>query len=440
MENDVNKKRINVLVVSVSAWREDKAFGNTCSNFFGEWHDANLLNLYLRTELPQNNVCSRYFNITEKQIIKNFFSPRHIGNDFDKEYINEILKKEQVSKSVGQDKRIQKTLLSVSEEMFFLATELLWKFGAWKNKKLNDFLNQKIDIIFAPASKNIYLSSIVEYCRKQTGAKLVFFFGDDVFFWKSKNPLKYLRKAPLQQEVKKTAGRAVKLYGASKKLCDEYEKYLGKEIEPLYKGCLFDRFGVKKSVSKPIKIVYAGNLLYGRWITLDALAQAIEKINAGGEKITLEIYTTAAVTPLLEIALNRGNSSKIMGARPYEEIKVILASADIVLHVESFEEEAILTTRLSFSTKIIDAMQSGSCLMAIGPDCVASIEYLESLKGAIVVTDLKKIDNTIIKIIENPDDITSKALLLREYAKAHHDLAVVREKLQSDFIALARSG
>ncbi len=46
-----------------------------------------------------------------------------------------------------------------------------------------------------------------------------------------------------------------------------------------------------------------------------------------------------------------------MGPRSYDEIKHIMHEADVVLHVESFDEKSIETVKYSFSTKIIDCLQ-----------------------------------------------------------------------------------
>jgi glycosyltransferase involved in cell wall biosynthesis len=207
----------------------------------------------------------------------------------------------------------------------------------------------------------------------------------------------------------------------------------------LYKGCFFEKHEKKVSISSPIKIVYAGNLFYGRWEILKLLADEIERINTDSVKMFLEIYTTATITHEIDKALNRGPSSCIMGALPYEDIKKVLQKADIVLHVESFEPKQIKSTRLSFSTKIIDCMQSGSCMMAIGPSSVASIQYLSEIEGSIVVDDLNKLREVLKSIINNPNIIIENAEKLNQYARVNHNLEVNRDRLKNDFREICNS-
>lgn len=152
----------------------------------------------------------------------------------------------------------------------------------------------------------------------------------------------------------------------------------------------------------------------------------------------MEVFTTATITDEINVALNRGQSSRIKGALPYEDVKRVLKEADIVLHVESFEPKQIKSTRLSFSTKIIDCMQSGSCLMAIGPQNIASIDYLKNIEGPIVVTEISRIGETLSNLIKKPENILSKANSLQKYAMKQHDINIVHERIQRDFSDLLK--
>ena len=157
-----------------------------------------------------------------------------------------------------------------------------------------------------------------------------------------------------------------------------------------------------------------------------------EKLNQNGIKARLEIYTASTITEQMKRKLNRGNTSEIRGVKPYEEIKQIMHEADIVLHVESFEKKEIETVRYSFSTKIIDCMQSGTQVLGIGPKGIASIEYLKKVEGVIVIDDKTKIESTVQNISQNENKIIKNALYTRQYALKHHDINDVQKKLRED--------
>lgn len=359
--------RIKALVISTSSWNDTNAVGNTFSNFFENWGNTEFYNIFLREDLPQNNVCTSYFQLTERQLLMKILRNTRPGVSFSSADIQTLKHNSYVEKRQNIERKLLDFFRTKSRTIAVFARELLWKVGGWKNQNLDDFLEKNnFAYIFAFAATPIYFQNIVQYCQSKTGAKLFLFFADDVYNYRRYMPLAFLYKSLFRKSIRKSVSQAYKLYGASIELCEEYKHFFNKDIEPLYKGCMLEHTTVKTKTSTPIKIVYAGNLYYGRWKVLKELVNEIEKINRNGYRMTLEIYTTATITPKLDSALNRGVSSKIMGGRPYDEIKKILAAADIVLHVESFYHKEIAKTRLSFSTKIIDCLQSGSCFMAIG--------------------------------------------------------------------------
>ena len=109
------------------------------------------------------------------------------------------------------------------------------------------------------------------------------------------------------------------------------------------------------------------------------------------------------------------------GRQDYSFIKEQLAQADIVLHVESFENSQILKTKYSFSTKIIDGLQSGSVLLAIGPKEVASIRYIQKIPGTYVISDIEKINQELDSVFGNSHEYVDRAEKIRQYAEEYHD-------------------
>ena len=92
----------------------------------------------------------------------------------------------------------------------------------------------------------------------------------------------------------------------------------------------------------------------------------------------------------------------------------------MVLLIESFEEEEKAKTRYSFSTKIIDALQSGSSILAVGPDDISSIRYLDSVSGSIVINGLSDFESKMSYISENPEILIENAEKIREFALKNH--------------------
>lgn len=221
-----------------------------------------------------------------------------------------------------------------------------------------------------------------------------------------------------------------KVYGISQPMCDAYSKEFGCEVSLLHKGC--ELCAPRTDVNKPIEIVYAGNLMYGRDDILGKLALSLQSINTSEIKAVLRIYTGTTITDDIDSKLNLGESSQIAGAKPYDDIKKIMKRSDVVLHVESFEPDQMKLVRYSFSTKITDCMQSGSVMMAIGPSGIASIEYSKQIPGSIVVDDLNKLEYELKGIVDNPETLVGRAKMINDYAKTHFEIGMVRSRLQNE--------
>ena len=60
---------MNILVITRNAWDDKNSIGNTISNLFCAWEDAKFLNLYFREASPQNEVCTQYYQLSEKRLL-----------------------------------------------------------------------------------------------------------------------------------------------------------------------------------------------------------------------------------------------------------------------------------------------------------------------------------------------------------------------------------
>ena len=171
---------------------------------------------------------------------------------------------------------------------------------------------------------------------------------------------------------------------------------------------------------------------------MGVLAKAIEKVNNGIQKAYLDIYSGTPVNEDILSMLNIEGASTLHKARSFEDIKQIMREADIVLHVESFDEEQMKLVRLSFSTKITDCMQSGSMMMAIGPEIVASIDYATRLPGCVVVNNLDNLDKTIRGLLDCNNTIIENAAKTNRFALKNVELNQLRNRLKSEFESLYR--
>lgn len=414
---------MKVLVLGNSTWSDTNSVGNTLSNWFEGWKDAEFSFMYSRGAYPDNNCCKRYYAVSPIDIIKHILTPWRIGKRF---CIDDIIK--------GQRSNAEENALNniggYKRYIAKLFVDLLYASNIWFNKKAKRFIAEvNPDIVFLFAISDAYRYNIIRYVKKHTQAKIVEFIADDMYIQYS--DAKNLLGGMLKRRYPKMLKMADKLYGASELLCENYGRLFDVEIAPLYKGCELSTFRTK--VNKPLKFIYAGNLYWGRADTLSKLVEALERINKNGIRVVLSIYSNSFVDAEIRRKLNSKYGATIHKAIPYRQIKTLMTESDIVLHVESFDNEQIKLVHYSFSTKIIDCLQSGSTMMVIGPKGISSVEYARKIPGAIVVDEMEKLPDVLNRMLCEPESLVDRASMINDYAIEHHLLSRVRSNLQHDF-------
>lgn len=411
---------MRVLIISDVPWRDDNSVGNTFSNIFENFNGVEFANLYCKAGMPDSKIVQNFYQITEKQLILKF-----LGKKSKEKVINsaEVLNK--------KEQKFYDVLRTLRFQSFFLIRELIWKIGNWKSEELSSFLNDfKADIVFSFCLDSVYYNNLVEYCNNNSKSKLVLFLADDVYAIQKRNPIYLIYKLFSRSRIRRLIKKSDLVYGASPQLCEEYSKTFNKEMSPLYKVCN-NVVRSKLTVNQPIKITYTGNLYYGRLETLSLIAQALKEINSNGTRIMLDIYTSGLTNSKMYSMLNIKGSTRLLGSITYDKVKEILQESDIVLHVESFKQNEIKKTRLSFSTKIVDCMQSGSCLLAVGPLETASISLLNNYKIAQVISSnqVEVIKESILNLVNNTEIITKTAAEMHNFASKNHSVQSINKNL-----------
>ena len=418
---------MNILIISNIELDERNACGNTFSNWLTNWEGDTIYSIYSRDSIPNNNFCQKYLSISAFSIIKNIFCVKRIGKIFNND----------LNKDISKRNTNEQHLINYSKKNFsdflYVINDILYSSRIWQNKKYKDFINEiQPDIVFYFAKSEAFIYQNLKYIKKYTKAKLIAFYADDMYsMYKNGGGL---RNHIFQKRFLKLVRLADKNYGASELMCNTYAKKFGLTLSPLYKGCAIS--APKNTVNKPIKIVYAGNLYYGRGDVLAKIALSLNRINVTGTKGILEIYSGTKISEQLTKQLNIEGTSKFMGERPFSEILSILKNADIVLHVESFLQQNMDIVRLSYSTKISDCLQSGSMMLVIGPNGVASVEEAKLIDGAVIINEEANIHSRLESLLSHPIEIAKRAKITNEIAKQKFPIEKVRRNLRNDFLHL----
>ena len=403
-----------VLVVSTNAWRDNTGI-NTLIEFFKCWDSERIAQIYTKSTLPNTTICNKFFSISENAVMKSILKRNVVTG---KKVYNETNVTEKNSQSLVDEQKLYLKYKGKIRELLVLCREFVWKFGKWKTEELDRFVDEfDADVLFIPIYPTIYMGRIQKYIIERTQKPVVSYLADDNYTYKSvhKDPISLLHRYILRKYVKFIVDHSSKLMVIAPKQKEEYDRIFGVDSIIMTKGIDFDPFKLYQ-VGKPIKMVYTGKLIIGRWKSLAAIANAFENINRNGVKIELDIYTTDSLTDEQNKLLNR-NGCSVKGALTLEQVKTVQKEADILVFVESLEKKFRYTARLSFSTKITDYLKSGKCIFAIGDKDIAPIDYFERYDAAVTATDYEQIAEKLAKLVDTPN-------LVLEYAKKAYDCGV----------------
>ena len=435
----MGSENMKILVFSDSAWDDTNALGNTLSNWFSGdiWKCDSFANIYFRNSFPNNSICNSYFKITIFDMVKHYFKNNKIGVSFKTGNNNiEIISKN----NLNFEKKCINLVHKIKSNFIYSIMDYLFRKEKWINTKLINYVKDfNPDIVFAFLTSVSSLNSFVKYIKNNTDSKVVIFIADDMLNIYNNKP-KYQKKL-LIRDMQNIITNSDKIYAISDKIKEEYMIKYNKNIDILYKGCNF-KYDVKNTINNPLEFVYAGNLLYGRDKVLSIIAKSIDKYNTISNKrvAILKIYTSDYIDTSLKKELCIGESSFVMGKKNYDEIQRIMNLADFNIHVESFDKQNIEKVRYSFSTKIIDCLQSGSNFIGIGPDTINSIQYISKIPGVTIINQIDSIEESIFKLVKNKNQIIDNSNKIRTYAKKYHDSNKTQKRIRKEFLKLIENG
>lgn len=408
-----------ILVVSINAWRDNTGI-NTLIEFFKCWDKNKLAQIYTRSALPKTSVCERFFQISENDVIKSIFKR---GITTGRVVYNQTEESAQSQAAVFAEKKRYSNKNKVNGFMT-ICRELVWTLGKWKTKELDSFISDfDPEVLFVPIYPTEYMGKIQKYIIKSTKKSVVAYLADDNYTYRAvkKSPFSLWHRFLLRKQVKWLVKNSSKVLVIAPKQKEEYDRLFGVDSIVLTKGIDFSQYPFEeKPLNTPVKMVYTGKLIIGRWKSLAAIAEALGKINGNDRKLELDIYTTDELTKKQAEALNK-NGCQVKGALTLAQVQAVQAEADILVFVESLERKYKNAARLSFSTKITDYLKSGKCIFAIGDKDIAPIDYFKRYDSAVTATSYNEIEKKLRLLADDPTQITEYGKKAYECGKEHHE-------------------
>ena len=424
-----------VLAISLNAWRRDSGI-RMQTDLFGYWSKDRLAQIYTKSDLPDTEVCDKFFRISENAVMHSVFKRKGVGE----EVKNGESADASSRKAIEQEKKLYNFAHKKKSWFLTLARELVWSLGKWKTEALDNFVSDyDADVYFVPIYSVIYMAKIQLYILKKFPKPYVCFLSDDNYSYKpcGKNPLAYLHRFLLRKKVKKLAESCSGIFCATTYQAEQTDEIFGTHAKVLTRGIDYSGKAFKEyTPHKPLKMVYTGNLLIGRAFALEDVAAALRQINKGETKITLDIYTD---TPLSGKQLKVLDSGECVlhGAVSKSDIEAIQNGADILLFAESLKKGYSMKAGLSFSTKLTDYFSSGKCIFAVGDRKIAPIRHLEDNDAAIIAGTKSEILSKLSDLCDKPELINTYAKKAFECGKNNHESSAMKAVFIETFLSAA---
>ncbi len=431
----MSEKLPKILSVSLSAWR-DSGNVHTQTDLFKFWRPDRVAQIYVKSELPETDVCNSFFQISENSVVKSVLNRKKVGRRVENAAVTDTADQ----KAIKQEQKLYTVAHKRKSWFLTLAREIVWSLGCWKSRELNEFIeSESPDVYFIPIYPVVYMCKLQRYILKKYPKPYVCYLADDNYSCKvCRSPLSFLHRMWLRKHVKQLAQNCDEMFTITETQARETDRLFGTKSRVLTKG--LDYVGLRyKSIKPdtPVKMVYTGNMQIGRDASIIEIAKAVSEINKSGEKIRFDIYSPTVLSNKKRQFLNtggvthHGNVDRLL-------IADIQGGADIVVFAESLEKKHRYAARLSFSTKLTDYFKSGKCIFAVGDHEIAPIEYLRNNDCAVICNEYSEIKGKLQNLIDNPDLINEYGKKSFNTGKKNHNEELIKETFISAFLDAAK--
>lgn len=434
-----NQDLPKVLIVSRVTWDDTRGTSSTLSNLFADYDPEKLAHIYIETRQPNTRCCHRFFQISEFSLIHKLYKWRtKTGHAIDTKKADDEKVDERIA---SQEAAAMHYVRGHRSAIYSFMREALWAFNGWKSKELEQFIvDFNPDVVWMDGSPLLLMNRLYDHVLKIAKKPASIFMQDDVYTYEScgKDFLAKVKKHRLRRLVKRVVKQCDNMFVASPKMKREYDEIFGVNSTFIAKSIDYnDEIKIGINIHQPLRMVYMGQVIYGRIYSLIAIANTLKKINASGEKLQLSIYTNNQISDKLKSQLMVPGSVNLCDPVPYTEVQKVIANNDIVVFVESFDPRYCKVARLSFSTKICDYLASGKCILAVGPADSAPLEYFKEEDAAIVATSADGIEEQILRL-SNQQAVEDYAQKAHACALRNHDRKRMDDIIYNKLIELAK--
>lgn len=451
-------KSRRILVFTVDAWNSRNGV-HTFSELLSDCPAEHLANVYLREELPDDPRCEKYFQISEQRVLRSLI---HRSAETGRTVFPGASPTVADKQAADAHRRLYATARRSRTYPFRqLAREVVWKLGRWHTPALDKFLDDfSPDVILFDMSNYIHLTRLVRYAIRRTGAAAIGNIWDDTFTYRpfARTDAWRIHRAFNRRALKSAAGDCQEMWAITEKTAAEADAFFSTKKHPVTCRVLTKpiRFledegectptGSNVSADSthapthtypadgtaPLRLLYTGNLLIGRFDSLVLLSNALQTLNEGAEvpeaTVVADIYTATALMDAERARLSP--YIRLHDPVPPAEVKRLQKDADVLLLLEALKPPYEKISRLSFSAKLTDYLHAGRCILALLPPDNATREYLTTHRAALCVSDPASLVGALRDLCTQPGLSDTFARASYDLGRKNHDKVCITRTVE----------
>lgn len=418
---------MKVLVISQTVFSKTSNMGKTLTSYFTGFRPDELAQLYFHSEKPTNpDVCRDYYRFSDVDALKSIFSSKRKGTKIE---ASDICSCDESSRiDTGISRKAYK-VGSKHKAWVLLLRDLIWRLSRWNNAQLLQWVDDvKPDVIFFASGDGAFSYRIAKKIKERLNVPMVMACVDD-YYLNNRNKSEFLgkfRQKIFLKSVKKTVTDVDEIFTICDTMNAAYTELFEKKCRTLHTSAEFKELKIRTDADQ---VSYIGNVGYDRYKQLLDLGKAISRISCDNAPHHIDVYSGSIneeyITPLKSAA-----GIVFHGSVPASNVPKIMESSVAVIHTEAFDNETQNLVRFSVSTKIAESLMYGPCLIAYGPEGIASIDYLKENNAAYVITRPEDLESGLTEILTNAalrEQIIKNA---RALAERNHNADVNPKKVR----------
>lgn len=230
--------------------------------------------------------------------------------------------------------------------------------------------------------------------------------------------------------LKRVYGRTVWNLAIGPKMAQEYERR--HSIRFSYAMNTISALSVQPSPRNQCKrLVFSGGLHGGRAESLYQIGRLIQEDKELSIKAHLYVYTSKG-----NIERYGRELSSVASVLEYvapERMLDNLGKADVLVHVESFEQSEIDYFRYSMSTKIPEYLSVGRPIFCYGPEEIATVAYLAEKKAGMVVSQMQDVRDSLLRLVSDQNLRETLGQRAIQVAQEEHLGSIVGARMENVF-------